>query len=265
MRKVVLLLLAAVVVCGCIFTAGCVNEGAVVSPEPVVIPEPVYSVTVTTAGLDTYSTGEIFALQFLSNPSTGYSWYVTEGADLPIRELKSVLSQISVEVREELGMSSGEGAAIAGAPSRQMFWFQPDEAGDYTITLKYMRSWEGEDSAVSTYSQTVHVVDSDEVSVDGPKVQYSFDSFMINPVAGEYVKVIKSGNPSTGYCWTGLGDGLSIIEDFKSADDEVVGSSGQYEWFVTADVPGDYVFKAVYLRAGSDDELSYFEIPLKFV
>lgn len=292
MKKIIPILIAAVVLFGCIFAAGCVNEPATVEEPSVEDIEPAYSVTVKTSGMDTYSTGDIFALQFVSNPSTGYQWIVTEGSEIlyselkhaslhldePLADLKPRTDSPAVAISPDkksdeasqavsIGGSSEPAGAemIAGAASTQTFWFQPSKAGDYKITLKYMRSWEGEDSAISTYSQTLHVVDSNEPSPNGAKTEYVFDSFEINPAAGEYVKVIKTANPTTGYFWEVSGEGLNILTDYKVANPELVGSSGQYEWYASAEKAGDYVFKAVYKHAGSDEVLSYFEIPLKFV
>lgn len=252
MKKIIPIIIAAAVLFGCIFAAGCVNEQTPAEEPSVEDIEPAYSVAVKTSGMDTYSTGDIFALQFVSNPTTGYQWIVTEGDEILYKDMMIPAEQSGDEL-------------MAGAPGKQEFWFQPSKAGDYKITLKYMRSWEGEDSAVSTYSQTIHVVDSDEPSVNGVKTQYVFDSFNINPAAGEYVKVIKTANPTTGYFWEVSGEGLNILTDYKVANPELMGSPGQYEWYASAEKAGDYVFKAVYKHAGSDEVLSYFEIPLKFV
>ena len=244
MKKIITVIIAAAVLFGCIFAAGCVSEQSTI--------EPAYSVTVTTAGYDTYSTGEIFALEFESNPSTGYMWYIIEGEDIPCKELKRANLQLV-------------GEAVPGASTKQMFWIQPEKAGDYKITLKYMRSWEDEKDALSTYTQNIHVVDSDELSVNGAKTQYVFDSFAINPEAGEFVKIIKKANPTTGYYWSAAENGLTVKEEYIVDDANLAGSSGQYEWYVTADKAGDYIFKAVLKHAGADEELSYFEIPLKFL
>ncbi|HJJ31272.1 MAG TPA: protease inhibitor I42 family protein [Methanocorpusculum sp.] len=251
MKKVIPVIIAAAVLFGCIFVAGCVEEQK--PAAPVEVGEPAYSVLVTLDGMDTYSTGDIFSLEFVSNPTTGYQWIVTEGNEILYNNFTTAPKQ------------NDDGLIMAGAPGKQTFWFQPEKAGDYTITLKYMRSWEGEDSAVSTYSQKIHVVDSNEPSPNGAKTQYVFDSFNINPAAGEFAKVIKTANPTTGYYWTASGDGLTIIEDYKVANPELMGSPGQYEWYATAAKAGDYVFRAEYKRAGSDEVLSYFEIPMKFV
>ena len=204
--------------------------------------------------MDTYSTGDIFALQFVSNPTTGYQWIVTEGDEILYKDMMIPAEQSGDEL-------------MAGAPGKQEFWFQPEKAGDYMITVKYMRSWEGEDSAVSTYSQTLHVVDSDEPSVDGVKTMYAFDSFNINPKAGEYVKIIKAGNlyPDYWSVFALLESELYTIETYKEANSELDGASGQYDWYVTSEKAGEQIFRAINRVSGSDEEISYFDIPLKFV
>lgn len=268
--------MAAVVLFGCIFAAGCIEVQTPVeeqipaeeqNPVEEVTPvdeqnplkefgidEPAYTITVTTAGKDTYSTGEIFALQFKSNPSTGYQWIVTEGNEILYKNFTIPAEQKGDQL-------------MAGAPGKQEFWFQPSKAGDYKITLKYMRSWEGEDSAVSTYSQTLHVVDSDEPSVNGVKTMYAFDSFNINPKTGEYVKIVKAGNanPDLWASFALLDSELFPIEIYKEENFDQGVSSGQYEWYVTSEKAGEHIFRAINIASDSDEEISYFEIPLKFV
>lgn len=288
MKKVFLLILAAAILCGCIFAAGCVDEqspavqtGEETPADEAEVGDPAYSVTVTTSGKDTYSKGDIFSLTFVSNPSTGYTWVVTEGKEILYNEFSSSDEQSAIPlVTGALKEQDGDGTlnivdingnepveeVLVGKAGTQTFWFQPDKAGDYKITLKYLHPWEGEKSAISTYSQMIHVVDSNEPSPDGAKTEYVFDTYQINPAAGEFVKIIKTANPTTGYFWEASGDGLTIIESYVTANPGgAYGSSGQYEWYVTAGNAGDYVFKAVNKFAGSDEELSYFEIPLKFI
>ena len=264
MKKIIPIIIAAAVLFGCIFAAGCVEEQTSVpeqisteEPDPLEeleIGEPAYTITVTTTGNDTYSTGEIFALQFKSNPSTGYRWIVTEGNEILCNNFTIPAEQKGDKL-------------MAGAPGKQEFWFQPEKAGDYKITVKYMRSWEGEDSAVSTYSQTLHVVDSDEPSVDGVKTMYAFDSFNINPKAGEYVKIIKAGNlyPDYWSVFALLESDISTIETYKDTNPELDVPSGQYEWYVTSEKAGEQIFRVINRVSGSDEEISYFDVPLKFV
>ena len=262
---------------------------------------PAYTVTVKTSGCDNFSTGDIFELQFPDNGgSTGYTWEVIEGkeilykdfVDQPIApvsrllggsqeikpiQLDSELLSGSQEIKpiaigsdkqqiDPILLTGSEDMPLYGASHTHYFWFQPSKAGDYKITLKYAQPWEHGDTC-AVYSQTIHVVDSDEPSVDGAKTSYIFDSFEVNPAAGSVVKVIKKANPTTGYVWNVSGDGLIIDTDYKVDNTEpgFTGSPGQYEWYVTAEKPGDYVLKAEYKHAGSDEVLSTFEIPMKFV
>ena len=264
MRKNILIIIAAAVLFGCIFAAGCVDILTSV-PEPISaeepdpleelgMGEPVCTITVTTTGKDTYSTGDIFALQFKSNPTAEYQWIVTEGNEILYKNFTIPAEQTGNEL-------------MAGASGKQEFWFQPEKAGDYRITVKYMLPWEGEDSAVSTYSQTLHVVDSDEPSVDGVKTMYAFDSFNINPKTGEYVKIIKAGNlyPDYWSVFALLESDISTIETYKDTNPELDVPSGQYEWYVTSEKAGEHIFRAINILSGSDEEISYFDVPLKFV
>ncbi|MDO5847368.1 MAG: protease inhibitor I42 family protein [Methanocorpusculum sp.] len=287
MKKITPIVIAAIlIVISCIFIAGCVTTPAATIDKE----NPAYSVTVktSTAGFDTFPVGGIFELQFPDNSaSTGYVWEVVEGKEILYKDFtaQSTVSQlgetlkrisltgaldsqaVSLDGEEETALSTAvgdEAEQVAGASYPHYFWFQPGKAGDYKITLKYARPWEGGETC-AVYSQTIHVVDSDDPIADGAQTSYIFDSFDINPPAGSTVKIIKEANPTTGYFWTVSGEGLTIEEDYKVDNPDLMGSPGQYEWYAAAANPGDYLLKAELKHAGSDEVLSVFEIPLKFV
>ena len=290
MKKITPVILAAVlIVIGCIFVAGCVTTPAAQdSQQPEGTPavsidkeNPAYSVTVKTSGNDPFATGAIFELQFPDNgASTGYVWEVVDGKDILYKEftvqpslspsgLLGAAPKSSMKSLDSVQTVGGEEELpLVGASGAHHFWFQPAEAGDYKITLKYAQPWEKGDTC-AVYSQTIHVVDSDDLVPNGAKTSYIFDSFSVNPAAGETVKVIKEANPTTGYYCTVSGEGLVIDDEdaYKADNNEpgFAGSSGQYEWCVTAEKAGDYTLKAELKHAGSDEVLSVFEIPMKFV
>ena len=299
MKKIIPIIVAVVlIVISCIFIAGCVTtpaqQGTQQTPQQPAVTidkeNPAYSVTVktSTAGFDTFPVGGIFELRFPDNGgSTGYTWQVIDGKEIlykdftgqriaPLlgekleikpREGAPESQAISIEGGKETAVSStvGGGAEqVVGASQPHYFWFQPSKAGDYKITLKYAQPWEGGDTC-AVYSQTIHVVNSTDPIADGAQTAYIFDSFDVNPPAGSTVKIIKEANPTTGYAWSVSGEGLTIEKDYKVDNPDLMGSPGQYEWYVAAAKPGDYLLKAELKRAGSDEVLSAFEIPLKFV
>ena len=96
---------------------------------------------------------------------------------------------------------------------------------------------------------------------------YAFDSFNINPKAGEYVKIIKAGNlyPDYWSVFALLESELYTIETYTDTNPELDVPSGQYEWYVTSEKAGEHIFRVINRVTGSDEEISYFDIPLKFV
>jgi len=248
MKKVFTILILLAVVAGCVLAAGCTGaKDASTQPEDIA-----YTVTVAKEGSTAYNVGDIVAFTFKTNPTTGYDWHVVKGNEVLYNSFSDAAQQKT------------DGPMMAGAPSNVTFWFQAEKEGDYPIELVYARSWDMENTTVATYSDVMHVVKSDEPNADGPKASFTFDSFNINPKAGAVVKIVTEGNPTTGYEYVPSGDGLVIKEFYEIGNQQVAGSPGKYVWYVTAAKPGDYSFKATCKKAGSDEEVSNFVIPLKF-
>ncbi|HJJ44705.1 MAG: protease inhibitor I42 family protein [Methanocorpusculum sp.] len=204
-----------------------------------------YTVNVHLAGDTTYSAGSIFCITLPSNPTTGYDWQVINGKEI-------------LRGGEAIYVPDAAPEGIYGVGGVDQFWFTPEKPGDYKITLKYMRSWEGEDKAAAVFSQTIHVVeDKDPYQVNGPKTTYKYDSFNINPAAGEQVKIVVDKQLKKDGCsWTAADTNGLIIANY--GDNPAV-------WLVTANKPGDYLFKAEYKKEGDKTAVSSVEIPLKFV
>jgi len=247
MKKVFTVLILLAVVAGCVLAAGCTAANTQVSQK---VPDDVaYTVTVSKEGPTTYNVGDIFALKFLTNPTTGYDWQVVKGNEILYNTFRD---------------AGEKDTGLDGAPSNVTFWFQAEEEGDYPIELVYARPWDVENTSISSFSDVMPVKKSDLPNANGPKTSITFDSFNINPKAGSYVKIVTAANPTTGYYYKPSGDGLTIIEDYQVDDESLVGSPGKYIWYVTANKAGDYSFKATYQKAGSDEVLSLFTVPLKF-
>ena len=85
------------------------------------------------------TTGRFLVIRLEGNPTTGYTWEVTE----PLDEL--VLQQVGdiVSVPE---------SDLMGAPSKQIATFEVVGAGDATINMVYHRPWETDVEPVDTFT-----------------------------------------------------------------------------------------------------------------
>ena len=101
--------------------------------------------------MNTYSIFQFIRLK--ENPTTGYSWQY-KVAD----ETVAV-----VEDDEYVQMQVEEG--IVGAGGVHTYRLSGISVGETTITFKYMRPWEGEESAVKTVTFKLVVNDNKEISV----------------------------------------------------------------------------------------------------
>ncbi|HJJ32052.1 MAG TPA: protease inhibitor I42 family protein [Methanocorpusculum sp.] len=244
MKKIAMIAILALVVAGCIFAAGCTTQQTPDIPSAV-------SISVTKEGT-AYNVGDICELRFPSNGSTGYQWMCTQSDD----GLKVSMNYRAPEID------------MPGAQGLEIIWLSSENAGTYNFTLKYMRSWEGEESAVATYSDSITFVDNPEaIAINGPRASFVYDTFSINPTAGDYVKISVRGNPTTGYTWKASGDGLTIKDTYVVDEHEegMVGVGGTYYWYVTADKAGTYTFKAEEARSWEGEAITGFTIPLIFL
>ncbi|HJJ30648.1 MAG TPA: protease inhibitor I42 family protein [Methanocorpusculum sp.] len=234
-KKTVLLLVAAAVLFGCIFAAGCVEETE---------KTPVLSISIEKEGALFYNIGDTFTVTLPSNPSTGYSWYATEAANL-----KCVESSAAAE------------SGLVGAPGSQTFVFSAEKEGTYLIELTYKRA--GEDAGIYVYQDVLFVKKGDQHAAG--KFVFAGDYL---PNAGDLVEITVSGNPaSTGYQWFASADeGLTIVDEtFIPANTDLVGAPGMYVWHVTADTPGAYIFYGTLARSADEtDPAGFFFVPVSF-
>lgn len=254
MRKAVVILVSAVVLICCLFAAGCVNpsENPGGQTQEVQLPQDavVLSIAVEKTG-STYLLGDSFKVVLPYIAGTGYTWKVTEQAEgLDIQELDPVYDH-------EDGFVGGTGI--------QQFVCSAKKEGTYPYTIKYMRPWEGEESALAEFSDELHVVAKPgEKPLDTPRGIFSYSTWKINPGAGEYVKITVDANPTTGYTWKMTDDGgLSVTENYVVDNPDLVGSPGTYEWYVTADKAGTFLFAAE-CRSPSGEKVASFDIPVIF-
>jgi len=240
MKKIVIIAIVACVVLGCVFAAGCTSNQPDQTNDQINVADIVPAVTIDMVNENkigsTYAEGEILSLTFPSNSTTGYAWKVTQKDDgLDIKE-----STTSAKTTAEV---DGKTLNLTGVPGTTTFWISAEKPGTYGYTLKYMKSWEGEESAIGTFFDEIIVEAKDkDLVVNGPSLLLTFDTFNINPKAGEYILIKVPGNVTTGYNWKASGSGLKIVDDYKvnDAPKGMLGVSGIHYFYVTAEKAGDY-------------------------
>eukprot|EP00826_Nyctotherus_ovalis_P047755 TRINITY_DN5538_c0_g1_i6.p1 TRINITY_DN5538_c0_g1~~TRINITY_DN5538_c0_g1_i6.p1 ORF type:complete len:144 (-),score=32.80 TRINITY_DN5538_c0_g1_i6:139-570(-) len=79
--------------------------------------------------------GDRFAIELVSNPSTGYSWY--------LQDYKS-LSILSTNCTKGYGLyiEPEVSSKIMGAAGKERFFFTAQEAGSEKLCFLYKREWE---------------------------------------------------------------------------------------------------------------------------
>ena len=88
--------------------------------------------------------GDVLAVTLESNPTTGYKWQVKGISD------KAVLENTGSEF-----IAGGAGAHGAGTPGKEVWIFKALKEGKSTLTMEYLRSWEGNVPAEKTFSLSV--------------------------------------------------------------------------------------------------------------
>ncbi len=88
--------------------------------------------------------GDIGRVRLQGNPSTGYAWYLTVSGD-SMRPLSS-------------WYESSNGNSLAGAGGMYVWNFKAVSTGKATLTFKYYREWEGEDTAEKTVVYHIVVI-----------------------------------------------------------------------------------------------------------
>lgn len=253
--KKLLSALAGIAILAVIITAGCVTP---VLPPTVTTPTgtpaveeitPVQLIVVEKTGT-VYNVGDSYVLELPSNPTTGYDWAVIDNGGLTITQ--------KYQAPE---------TELLGAGGYTIFTITPETAGTFSFTLKYMRSFEGEESTLYTYTDSITAVEFFGMGpMEEPRTHAVYTGSM-DVKAGEYIGIVTSGNPTTGYVWTTeKTEGLTISEPkYMPADSKgLVGAGGSYYWLITADKAGTYVFKADYKRSFENDPITSFDLDLIF-
>ena len=82
--------------------------------------------------------GQLLVVRLQANPSTGYSWQVSEPGIEPILRQSG-----AVEFQPE--------SDLLGAPGTQILRFEGVREGDSTLTLEYRRPWEADLQPAGTF------------------------------------------------------------------------------------------------------------------
>ena len=101
-------------------------------------------VTLSDTGTTKLTAGQIGTLELLGNPTTGYAW-----------QCESSDPSVLVPVGSTYTASPSDGRVGTGGTYR--FDFKALKAGDATITCRYYRSWEGQETALRTATYRVTV------------------------------------------------------------------------------------------------------------
>jgi len=266
MKKVVIISVIALVVLGCVFAAGCTtqtnNTDEEINPQLIT---PAVTITVPTIEGTFYNVGNIAQIVLPESATTGYQWNVTSKDDnLEVRDMGYQAVKSTTTTTPD-----GESTTVFGEGGNHTFWITSEKAGTYKFTLKYMRSFEGESKAVAVYNGTITFKDDSSTAIfpNGPSTSFVFDTFNINPKAGEYFEiVIPKGNATTGYTWKASGNGLTIVDDYivDEHPEGMVGVGGTMVFYVKADKAGTYTLKAEYGRSWENSPIEAFEINLTF-
>lgn len=223
-------IIAAVVIMSAVLIAGCINNDQK-SAEPVLV------IHADKESAHNVFPGEKIEIVLPSNPTTGYSWIVTEKTGLNVVQNYEQASGIE---------------NLVGAGGHDIFEITSDKAGTYQFTAEYKRPWENDTEPLYVYNFTAvfNEPKDNNTGIESKTVlKLTFDG-VVNPKAGEIVSILIDGNPTTGYKWSSVSDGLKVISSKYTPNDShnQLGVGGVYDFRVTAEKAGTYIFKAEYKR-----------------
>ena len=130
-----------------VLTAGCASsQGEADNDEPDRGGDDVALGAEDDGSLVELSAGQALLVTLESNPTTGYSWEVSEVDDAVLRQMGE----------PEFKEASAEGEQLVGAGGTQTFSFS-SAAGETTLTLVYRRPWEKDVDPLEVFSVEVVV------------------------------------------------------------------------------------------------------------
>ncbi|WAI00616.1 protease inhibitor I42 family protein [Methanogenium organophilum] len=167
------------------------------------------------------------------NPTTGYSWNVTNADGL------AITSDAYVPPEEER----------PGAGGTHVWALEPKVTGIVTFSAVYVRPWEDAHPDDETYTITFYVAPEGTTVVD---VISANNGTTISVSKGDAVLVTLDENPTTGYQWNASVSGSAeiVTDSFVPPYSEIPisGAGGIHKWLVTFDGEPSGNFDAGYGR-----------------
>lgn len=230
-------ILIAVALAGILCAAGCTTTDTVggETPTPVAVQDKMASVAEDNNGdiIPVDMQTEI-KIRLPENPTTGYSWNVTNADGL------AITSDTYVPPKEEM----------PGAGGTHIWILEPKVTGIVTFSAVYVRPWEEIQPNDERYTITFYVAEEGTSVTD---VTSADNGATITVPEGSAVLVALDENPTTGYQWNASVSGSAeIATDTYIApysETPLVGAGGIHKWLVTFDGEPSGTFDALYGRS----------------
>lgn len=179
-------------------------------------------------------------VQLYSNPSTGYAWRYSADKEGMVEETEHSYDPAATFT----------GIKIVGAGGQENWKFKGLQEGYVTLTFKYERAWNNEESENQTRAFTYYV-DSN--------LAMNLVATVSKDASGKGVVISLPSNPSTGYRWvySANEDGVlkEVSSEFASTSTEgVLGAGGIQEWRFEAVQEGEVTLQFAYERSFAKDK-----------
>ncbi|MDE4908918.1 protease inhibitor I42 family protein [Methanogenium marinum] len=230
-------ILIAVALVGILCAAGCTTTdtgGETTTPTPTPVPGNTVSVAQDNNGdiIPVDMQTEII-IRLPENPTTGYSWNVTDADSL------AITGDTFIPPEEQ----------IPGAGGVHVWTLKPNTTGLVTFSAVYVRSWEDIQPDDERYTITFYVAPEGTSVVD---VTSADNGTTISVPKDGAVLVALNENPTTGYQWNASVSGSAEItaDSFVPPYSEtpLAGAGGIHKWLVTFDGEPSGTFDAGYTR-----------------
>ena len=195
------------------------------------------------------NTGDTLVLRLTSNPSTGYSWRITQNNDA----LLAPQGQPAY-----VPAASG----LIGAQGTQVFTFTAAATGGDALTLSYQRPNSGSQDA-NTFHLRAVISDPAAPAAKVIKLTDADNNSTVKATVGDTLSVQLAALPSAGFNWTVIDNATGVL---KPAGSAVVRSTNRigagvtdiYTFTVTS--TGEASLKMAYLRAGSGQTIRTWQV-----
>lgn len=179
-------------------------------------------------------------VQLYSNPSTGYDWRYSADKEGMVEETEHSYDPAATFT----------GIRIVGAGGQESWKFKGLQEGYVTLTFKYERAWNNEESTNKMRAFTYYI-DSN--------LDMSLVATVSKDVSDNGVVISLPSTPSTGYRWgySANEDGVlkEVSSEFTStSNDGVLGASGTQAWRFEAIQEGEVTLQFAYERPFSMDK-----------